>query len=162
MSPPGRATDVDTRDAGLGAAAIVLGIVVAAVARGFPGGSAYDVLGPRLLPYIIAVGLVLTGLPILIGALRRSTRKEEPEPWDALPVILIALGLVVPILLITTIGWIPVASIVFAIGARAFGSRTTLLDLAIGLAFGTVTFLLFNHGLGLHLPLGSLIAGPGN
>jgi len=161
MLPPDKTVNLDTRDAGLGLAAIVLGIVVAAVAQGFPGGSAYDVLGPRLLPYIIAVGLVLTGLPILVGALCRGGKREAPEPWDAAPVLLIALALAVPILLITTIGWIPVASVVFAIGARAFGSRSTLLDLGIGLAFGAVTFLLFNHVLGLNLPLGSLIAGHG-
>lgn len=152
----------DLRDAGLGAAAIALGIVVAAVAHGFPGGSAYDVLGPRLMPYIIGAGLVLTGLPILVGALRRAAASGESEPWDRMPVVLIALALVVPIVAITTIGWIPVAAIVFAIGARAFGSRRLLLDLAIGLAFGVVTFVLFNYALGLHLPLGSLIAGPGN
>lgn len=151
----------DLRDVGLGAGAIALGIVVAAVAHGFPGGSAYDVLGPRLLPYIIAVGLVVTGLPILIGGLRRTAKGGDIEPWDRAPVLLIALALVVPIVAITTIGWIPVAGFVFAIGARAFGSRSLAIDFIIGLAFGAVTFVLFNYVLGLHLPLGSLLAGPG-
>jgi putative tricarboxylic transport membrane protein len=134
----------------------VLGIAVAVVARGFPGGSIYDALGPRLLPYIVAGGLVLTGLAILIGAFR-SRRAARPEALDLAPVLWIVGALIVPIVLIRTLGWIPVAALVFALGARAFGSRSVLLDLALGLAFGIVTFVLFNYALGLNLPAGSWI-----
>jgi putative tricarboxylic transport membrane protein len=155
---PRHASGMNPRDAGLGAFAVLLGIVVAVIARGFPGGSAYDVLGPRLLPYIIAAGLILTGLPILLGAFRRA-RRLAPEPWDVVPLLLIALALIVPIVLIQRLGWIPVCAVVFAIGARAFGSRRVGVDLAIGLVFGGITYLLFNHVLGLNLPLGSLVAG---
>jgi putative tricarboxylic transport membrane protein len=126
------------------------------VATGFPGGSAYDALGPRLLPYIVAVGLVLTGLPILVGAFWQH-RPAQPEALDLLPVILILIALLIAALLIRTIGWIPVAGLVFALGARAFGSRRVVLDLALGLTFGIVTFVLFNYGLGLNLPAGSWI-----
>jgi putative tricarboxylic transport membrane protein len=134
----------------------VLGITVAAVATGFPGGSAYDALGPRLLPYIVAVGLGLTGLSILVGAFAR-VRRAEPEALDLAPVLWIVGALIIPIFLIRTIGWIPVAALVFALGARAFGSRRVALNLAFGLAFGIVTFALFNYALGLNLPAGSWI-----
>ena len=138
----------------LGASAILLGIAVAVVARGFPGGSIYDTLGSRLLPYIVAGGLVLTGLAILVGAFRK---RNEYEALDLAPVLWIAGALIIPIFLIRPIGWIPVAAVVFALGARAFGSRRVVLDLALGLAFGIVTFVLFNYALGLNLPAGSWI-----
>jgi putative tricarboxylic transport membrane protein len=134
----------------------VLGVAVAVVATGFPGGSAYDALGPRLLPYIVAVGLGLTGLSILVGAFAR-VRPAEPETLDLAPVLWIVGALIIPIFLIRTIGWIPVAALVFALGARAFGSRRVVLNLAFGLAFGIVTFALFNYALGLNLPAGSWI-----
>ena len=62
--------------------------------------------------------------------------------------------LIVPIIFIVALGWIPVIAVVFALGARAFGSRRILLDLALGLAFGIVTFLIFNYALGRNLPSG--------
>jgi putative tricarboxylic transport membrane protein len=147
---------IDRREAALGASAVLLGIVVAVVARGFPVGSMYDALGSRLLPYIVAAGLVLTGLTILVGAFRQG-RPAEPEALDLAPVLWIAGALIIPIFLIRPIGWIPVAALVFALGARAFGSRRTVLNLALGLAFGIVTFVLFNYALGLNLPAGSWI-----
>lgn len=155
MLPPN--SKVDLRELGLGAFAIILAIVVVVVAHGFPGGSVYDVLGPRLLPYLVALGLALCGLSVLAGAFRRPARPPL-EAMDILPVALIAVALIVPILLITTLGWIPVAAVVFALGSRAFGSRALLLDLAIGLTFGVVTFVLFNYALGLNLPAGVLLA----
>lgn len=145
---------IDRREAALGASAIMLGIAVAVVASGFPGGSAYDTLGPRLLPYIVAVGLGLTGLSILVGAF---WRKNQYETLDLAPVLWIVGALIIPIFLIRTIGWIPVAALVFALGARAFGSRRVVLNLAFGLGFGIATFVLFNYALGLNLPAGSWI-----
>lgn len=154
---PRNKTSPDPRELGLGGFAVILGIVVAVVAYGFPGGSVYDVLGPRLLPYLVALGLVLCGASILAGAFR-GPRRPPLEAMDLLPVGLIALGLIVPVLFITTLGWIPVAAIIFALGSRAFGSRAVLPDLLIGLVFGVVTFVLFNYALGLNLPAGVFLA----
>jgi putative tricarboxylic transport membrane protein len=130
--------------------------VVTAGATGLPQGSAYDVLGSRLLPHIVAAGLALTGLATLIGGFVRRG-PAEAKAHDLAPIVLIVVALVVPIVLIRTLGWIPVAAVVFTLGARAFGSRRLALDLALGLAFGAGTFVLFNYALGLNLPAGSWI-----
>ena len=127
-------------------------------ATGFGGGSTYDVLGPSLLPFIIAGGLILTGLPILIGAFVARAPAASPEPLDWIPVVLITLGLIVAIVFIRTLGWIPVVTVVFALGARAFGSRRTVIDLGLGFAFGIVSLAVFNYGLGLNLPGGWLVS----
>jgi putative tricarboxylic transport membrane protein len=146
---------IDKPNAALGTFATALGILVALVARGFPGGSQYDVLGPRLFPYIVGGGLCMTGLAILLEALRGG--KVERAPFDYAPVLWIAGALIVPVAAIRPVGWIPVCMLVFALGARAFGSRRVWLDLALGLIFGAVTFALFNYALGLNLPAGSWI-----
>jgi putative tricarboxylic transport membrane protein len=148
--------NVDIPEAALGIFSILLGIYVAIDASGYHDGSTYDDLGPSLMPYVIAAGLTLTGLPILIGAFLSGVKAKSAEQIDWAPVALITLGLIVPIPFILMLGWIPVITVVFALGARAFGSRRTSLDLGLGFAFGIVTFVIFNYGLGLHLPSGRI------
>jgi hypothetical protein len=43
--------------------------------------------------------------------------------------------------------------------ARAFGSRRLLLDVALGLIFTGIVFVVFVRGLGLSLPVGWLLEG---
>jgi len=150
--------NINLPEAALGTFAILLGTYVAIDASGYHDGSTYDGLGPSLLPYIIAAGLIVTGLSTLIGALLARTPSEAFAQVDWMPIAWIVLGLIVPIAFIVSLGWIPVITVVFALGARAFGSRRLLIDLALGLAFGVVTFLLFNYGLGLHLPPGWVLS----
>ncbi len=149
--------NINLPEAALGTFAVLLGAYVAFDASGYRDGSTYDGLGPSLLPYVIAAGLILTGLPILIGAFLSPASAKTAEQIDWKPVALITLGLIIPIPFILMLGWIPVIAVVFAVGARAFGSRRTVLDLGLGLAFGILTFAIFNYGLGLHLPSGWII-----
>jgi putative tricarboxylic transport membrane protein len=146
--------NINIPEAALGIFAMLLGIYVAIDASGYHDGSTYDGLGPSLLPYIIAAGLILTGLPILIGAIVHGKAAGPPDQIDWKPIAYITFALIVPIPFILMLGWIPVIAVVFALGARAFGSRRTVADLGLGFAFGVLTFTLFNYGLGLHLPPG--------
>lgn len=145
---------IDIPEVILGACAVLLGSYVAIDAAGYHDGSTYDSLGPSLLPYIIGAGLILTGLTILIGGLVGRVSSRTAERIDWIPVALIILGLIIPIPFILMLGWIPVITVVFAVGSRAFGSRRPVLDLGFGFAFGAVTLLIFNYGLGLNLPVG--------
>jgi putative tricarboxylic transport membrane protein len=149
--------NIDIPEAALGTFAVLLGTYVAIDATGYHDGSTYDSLGPSLMPLVIAAGLILTGLPILIGGLIPRPPAAPAEQIDWMPVATITLGLIVPIAFIVALGWIPVITVVFAIGARAFGSRRTALDLGLGFGFGILTFAIFNYGLGLHLPSGWII-----
>ena len=149
--------NINIPEAALGTCAILLGAYVAIDATGYRDGSTYDGLGPSLLPYIIGAGLILTGLPILIGAFVARARAAPFAPIDWRAVGLITLGLILPIPFILMLGWIPVITVVFALGARAFGSQRTVVDLGLGFAFGVLTFAIFNYGLGLHLPAGWII-----
>ena len=82
---------------------------------------------------MIAAGMILSGSPILLGAFGQDAAPVPGEEIDWLPVVLIVLALVVAIALLVVLGWIPVITVVFALGARAFGSRRTAVDLVLGL-----------------------------
>ena len=81
--------NIDIPEAALGAFALLLGAYVAIDASGYHDGSTYDGLGPSLMPYIIAGGLILTGLPILVGALLSRERVGPVEQIDWMPIALI-------------------------------------------------------------------------
>ena len=71
-------------------------------------------------------------------------------------VVLVAVGLIVQMLLLETLGWIPASTILFMVVARAFGSRKIVKDAILGLALTAASFGLFNYGLDLNLPVGSV------
>lgn len=54
------------------------------------------------------------------------------------------------------LGFVAASAGMFTLVAAAFGSRRFLRDAALGLVFATVIYLVFVHGLGLHLPVGGL------
>jgi putative tricarboxylic transport membrane protein len=58
--------------------------------------------------------------------------------------------------LIATAGFPLAACVMFACVAHGFGSRRSVIDIAIGLVLGVVVFVGFNYGLGLSLPAGIL------
>src|SRR6187549_2686185 len=89
--------NINIPEAALGIFAMLLGAYVAIDASGYHDGSTYDGLGPSLMPYIIAGGLILTGLPILVGALLSRERVGPVEQIDWMPIALITLGLILPI-----------------------------------------------------------------
>jgi putative tricarboxylic transport membrane protein len=82
---------------------------------------------------------------------------ERGFELDWLAVVLISAGLLCQMFLLEWIGWIPATALLFVAGARAFGSRRLVLDALIGLVLASLAFLVFNYGLGLSLPLGTLV-----
>lgn len=142
------------RDAGLGAGLVLLAVGVAVGTAGMTVGFSYDNVGPRAFPYIIAAGLVVSGVSILLAAFSPSAPKQARERHDWVAIVLISFTLLIQMLLIGPLGWIPVATVAFAIVAWAFGSRQVLVSLLFGAALACGTFVVFNYGLGLRLPAG--------
>jgi putative tricarboxylic transport membrane protein len=66
----------------------------------------------------------------------------------------LALALVVDVALIDWIGFVVASTLMFAIAARAFGSRRLVRDAIIGLAIASVIYVAFTRGLGVGLPHG--------
>jgi len=150
-------------EAGLGAAVFALGAFIAFETSRAPG-AANAVVGPALFPYLISAGLVIVGLALLREAFTGHIAHEQGLELDGIAVVLVSVGLIIQILLLETLGWIPASTILFMVVARAFGSRRLVKDAILGLALTSLSFGLFNYGLDLNLPLGSvfeqLTAGP--
>ncbi|ALG75262.1 C4-dicarboxylate ABC transporter [Azospirillum thiophilum] len=115
-----------------------------------------SVVGPALFPYLISGGLVLIGLSLLREAFAGHIAHETGLELDLRAVALVAAGLAAQFLLIEFLGWIPSAALLFVAVARAFGSRRYLPNAALGLLLAGGTFVVFNYGLDLNLPIGSV------
>jgi putative tricarboxylic transport membrane protein len=81
---------------------------------------------------------------------RRPTPPAERTDWRALA--LVAGGLAITSALIDRAGFVAAATLLFAITARAFGSRRTIRDGVVAVIFAAAVYLAFTRGLGLMLP----------
>ena len=142
-----------TRDSLFGTALVVLGGAIAiATATGVSGA---HVAGPKLFPYLISAGLVMTGVTFLKNVLAGLHLQDAVElNWRA--VGLVFLGLWAELAILIWFGWIPAATVLFIAVASAFGYRGLLVNALLGVLLAMTLFLGFNYGLGLELPLGSV------
>ena len=75
--------------------------------------------------------------------------------WRA--VVLVSAGLLLQMFLVESLGWIIATTLLFVrrrLPSRSAASSSTML---IGLALTGLTFVVFNYGLGLTLPIGTAI-----
>lgn len=148
-------------------AVIALGaFVVFDTATGLTG-PGYAQVGPGVFPVIVGVALVLAGLALLVQSLRGYWRVVWVER-DASPgatatplrnVLLVAAALMLNVLLFAPLGFIAASAVLFVFVSLAFGSRRFVPNALIGLAFAAAIYVIFVHGLGLHLPAGDLWEG---
>ena len=126
---------------------------------------AYAKVGPRVIPYIVGVGLVLLGAWLAAEAAtgrRARAASDEPEgadptlPTDWRVVGMLAVTLVIYGLLIEPVGFVVASALLFAGAAFAMGSRRVGRDVAIGLAFAVALYVGFTRGIDLDLPAGVL------
>jgi putative tricarboxylic transport membrane protein len=144
-------------EAVLGGGVLALGLFVGIETALLEVAPSQAAVGPRLFPLLVATGLVVVGLLVLREAFFGHIAHERGFELDWPAVALISAGLLAQIFLLEWIGWIPAAAIVFVAAARAFGSRRLGIDAAIGIGLASLAFVVFNYGLGLDLPLGTLI-----
>lgn len=134
-----------------------IGLLLAVDTWRTPPSAAQSVVGPGLFPTIIAVAMIIVGLQLLWeGYARRFLEEEIPQlDWRAVGIVAVALAS--QIVLLEPLGWIICGTAVYAISAEAFGSRRHVLNVLFGLALTVLTYLVFDYGLDLDLPTGSLI-----
>ena len=149
-------------DLALGSAALALGLLLAGGSLWIDSGFGYDRIGPRTMPWAVALGLLLLG-----AALRRPAPQAEPpqraaagdptrEPvrWNVLA-LLAAAGAAF-LLLAGSIGFIAAASLQFWLVAQAFRDRRPLRDGVAAVLLAVAVYAAFARGLGLALPAGPL------
>jgi putative tricarboxylic transport membrane protein len=139
---------------------IAFGIFLAVQTAGIDVSPSYARVGPRVFPWVISFGLIVIGLWLAREALAGLWISEDSVPgapgfdWQAF--LLIGLGLVLHMVLIARGGFVVASAVLFVCVARAFGSRTWLRDIVIGLILAFVVYFGFTYGLGLDLPAGVL------
>ncbi len=144
--------------------AIGLGLVAIASVIGFETMQmqvppSYARVGPQIFPYIIAIGLAITGAHIAWKSYRGADdiaeiADSEPTDWKAVGIIMA--GLIAHMNLLKPLGFVPAGLILFWSVAFAFGSRRYGRDVLVGLLLALFAYLGFTHGLGLQLPPGIL------
>lgn len=122
-----------------------------------------DPIGPRVVPQIVAVGLLVCAVLLAVAAARGSLpEREEGEDVDLTQgldwrtVGALVASFVFLIATVNLLGWTISSGLFFVACARTLGSRTLVRDLLIGAALGLITFYIFYVGLGVPLPAGIL------
>jgi putative tricarboxylic transport membrane protein len=110
-------------------------------------------------PLLVLGGLVLCGLAASRGAWRsaRASTRELTTPGAA-PLLLVATGVVLHLLLAERAGFVIAAALLFWFTARAFDQRHPLRDGLFAVGISIASYLLFARVLELSLPAG-LLAG---
>ena len=144
-------------EAMLGGLVLFLGLFIAYETTQRTSGPGYAAVGPALFPYMIAAGLVVIGALVLREAFFGHVAHERGFELDWPAVALVSAGLIAQLLLLEIVGWILATALLFVAVACAFGSRRLLLDAGIGLVLASLAFAVFNYGLGLSLPIGTVI-----
>lgn len=126
-------------------------------------------VGPRVIPYIVGAGLVVTGawlaFEVLRGRVAQPAAGEDAEDVDvALPtdwttVGVIAAALIAYLLLIERAGFVVASSVLFYGAAFGMGSRRVLRDIVVAVALSAGAYVLFTRALSLRLPQGWLDLG---
>jgi putative tricarboxylic transport membrane protein len=133
-----------------------VGVVLAWGASRFPIDKGYSILGPQVFPYAVAVFLLLVaaglGYQAVTGGFRNVAARESPSSSARAGAAWVTGGLLAIAALITHLGFVLSAALLFALAARGFGSRRPRRDLAIGAALTLPVFWIFTLGLGVSLP----------
>lgn len=121
------------------------------------------VVGPRVFPLIVSVGLLALGAVLTLNVLRgeraEPAAEEDTDPDAPVrlgPPALILGGLVVGALILPSLGFVPGTALMYVSVAAALGERRWPLVVGIALVLSLVTYLVFTRGLGLTLPAGVL------
>ena len=139
----------------IGLGLILVGLVIAFDASRMQIAPAYARVGPHIFPYLVSIGLVLTGAALAWQAFRPQPASEQ-EATDWMAVAVIAAGLVAHLNLLRPAGFVPAAIVLFMCVAYAFGSRSYVRDLIVAVGLALAAYIGFSYGLGLQLPPGLL------
>jgi putative tricarboxylic transport membrane protein len=143
---------------------IILGGIILTQVPRIGTGAGFIVIGPRIFPVVVGVGLLFLGLLFLLRTtvlpdrdlVADVTAEEASTDWPT--TLLALLSLIVYALLLHPLGYTLATALFFPIIARILGSTHLWRNIVIGLVLGLAIYLIFTHVLGVRLPAG-LLAG---
>jgi len=148
-------------DLAVGLTVTALGLLTVWLTWVIPVTPVYAVVGPKLVPAVVAGALVVLGLLLSAVAMRGGWSADLSEVAESGPPNIRALGwlgagMVLNLALIEPLGFSIGAAVQFVCTARAFGSRAPLRDAVIALAVSLGAFFLFVEALGVNIGAGVL------
>jgi putative tricarboxylic transport membrane protein len=145
----------------LATAVIALGFLLLLRISQIGLGAGYDRIGPRFFPYAVAVGLILLGGWLGVGALRVASHTQNLSEGFAPAAALswmslgyLSLALLLTLALLDRAGFVIACSAQFWLAARAFHSQRPVRDAVVAVALSTAVYFAFSRLLGLNLPAG--------
>ncbi len=135
---------------------LALGISLLGAALGFPFLSA-GTPGPGFLPVLISVGIIVSGLALLAGALRGSRIVEKPRwpslaGWWHVGLMLVAMAAV--FLFLEELGFLIATTLFMAVMIYALGDRSWRMLLIVPPLSAVALYVVFAVWLRVPLPKG--------
>ncbi|MGN9906031.1 tripartite tricarboxylate transporter TctB family protein [Phytohabitans sp. LJ34] len=164
QSETGRTGARDRAQYGICAFLALVGVlVIVDASRTGQATSSNDPIGPRPVPIILGVLLLVVAVVYAIDVTRGGTGAPEQgedidlgSKVDWRTVLLLIAAFALNAVLIEPLGWVISGTLLFWGAAFALGSRRYLLTAAIAVALSLLTFYGFAIGLGVNLPAGIL------
>jgi putative tricarboxylic transport membrane protein len=147
---PVRETIRRPRPVWLGLVVLGMGALWLNGARGIASTTNFVGVGPAAMVIAVGIGLVVLGLLLTVQAWRGELVPDSDAPPSHRAFLLAFAGVALPLATIQWLGFPLTAMASFTLVTHAFGSRKTLLDLAIGLALSSAAWWGFSH-LGISL-----------
>ena len=140
----------------LGGVVLGLGLFIAIETSRLEVAPTHAAIGPTLFPFLIATGLLIVGALVLYQAFFGHIAHERGFELDWRAVAFVSVGLIAQMFLLESLGWIIATTLLFVAATLAFRERRILISIAIGIVLTGLAFWVFNYGLGLTLPVGTV------
>lgn len=143
---------------------IILGGIILTQVPQIGTGAGFIVVGPRIFPMAVGIGLLILGLLLLLRVtllpdkdlIEEVTAEEASTDWSTTALTL--LSLVAYASLLHPLGYTLATALFFPVVGRILGSSQLWRNIIIGLVLGLAIYLIFTRVLGVRLPAG-LLAG---
>lgn len=160
LAPTSGAARGVTPDLVVAVAVILLGAATLVAATRITIPLSSNVVGPRVFPYAVGVALLVSGVFVLVDALRgRLGAPEEGEdvdadaPTDWVTLAKIFVSFAVHVAVVDVVGWALAGALLFTLVAWSLGANVLKAAVA-GLVIGFTVQALFVTALGVSLPAG--------
>ncbi len=162
VTEPGEGPQRDLAQIGLAAVTAVVGAYTIYDATTLQVGFA-DPVGPRVFPYVVGAGLLISSVLLVVAALRGDRPEAEggedvdldvAADWVTVAKLVGIIGLTIAT--VGFLGWAITGAILFAGATWALGSRTLIRDVIVGCILSVASWYAFYVGLGIPLSAGIL------